>query len=192
MERISLLIFTVLMILLLTACGGEKIETNMSEDVANFVFTTQDDNTFGREDLEGKWWVAYFLYTDCGIICPTTTPHMASLQEELKEAGSDIQIVSFTVDPENDTPDVLKKYAETNQVDLSNWTFLTGYDFKDIKRLSEGSFQSALANGGPESMEYSHTTNFFLVNREGKVIKRYDGMIMDEVDRLIDDVKTVS
>lgn len=191
MGRILLLIFTVLTTLLLTACDSEEIETNMSEDVANFEFTTQDNETFGREDLEDKWWVAYFLYTDCGIVCPTTTPHMATLQEELKGADLDIQIVSFTVDPEHDTPEVLKKYAETNQADLNNWTFLTGYNFEDIKKLSEESFQSSLESGGPESMEYSHTTNFFLVNREGKIIKRYDGMMMDEVDKLIDDVKTV-
>lgn len=191
MRRVLLHIFTIFLILILTACENEKIETNMSENVADFEFENQDNEAFGRKNLENDWWTAYFLYTNCEIVCPTTTPHMASLQEELNDAGIDINIVSFTVDPEHDTPEVLKKYAEENQADLSNWSFLTGYDFDDIKELSEKSFKSSLEGGGPEGMEYSHSTNFFLINPEGKVIKRYDGMNMNEVDKLINDLKTV-
>lgn len=188
MRSISLLIYPIFIVLFFSACDDEKIETNMSENVADFEFTTQDNETFERKDLENEWWIAYFLYTDCGIVCPTTTPNMVSLQKELKDAGVDINIVSFTVDPEHDTPEVLKKYAEESG---ANWTFLTGYDFDDIKELSEESFQSALAGGGPEGMEYSHTTNFFLINSDDKIIKKYDGMSSNEVDKLISDVKTI-
>src|SRR5699024_2233073 len=149
MRQVILQVTTIFLLLILTACSDKSIETNMSADVADFKFTSQDHETFGSSDLDDEWWIAYFLYTDCEIVCPTTTPHMARLQKELKDAGVDVQIVSFTVDPEHDTPDVLKTYAQENQADLSNWTFLTGYNFSQIKKLSEGSFQSSLEGGGP-------------------------------------------
>lgn len=185
-------ITTISLLLILAACSDNSIETNMSISVADFKFTTQDHETFGSADLDDEWWVAYFLYTDCEIVCPTTTPNMARLQKELKDASVDVQIVSFTVDPEHDTPEVLKEYAQENQADLSNWTFLTGYDFNQIKELSEESFQSSLEGGGTDGMQYAHTTRFFLVNPERKIIKYYNGMITNEVDELISDAKKVA
>lgn len=186
--KIGKILFLFGLIIFLSACG-DKIDTNMSEEVADFEFTTQDNEKFGLEDLEDEWWIAYFMYTNCMLVCPTTTTNMLELQKELQ--GSNIQIVSFTVDPDYDTPEVLKKYAEENRVDLDNWTFLTGYDYDTIKKLSEGSFKAVLENGGPDEMELSHTYNFFLINPDAKIIKKYNGMSMDEVDVLIEDAKTV-
>ena len=63
------------------------------------------------------------------------TSNMSQLQDLLVEEGIDIQLISFTVDPENDSPEVLKKYAESYEANLSNWSFLTGYEFETIKDL---------------------------------------------------------
>lgn len=184
--RILLVGFT----LFLVSCGN-TIDANMSEEVDNFESVTQDNHSFGLADVDNKWWIAYFMYTNCSMVCPTTTPNMVKLQEELKNLDLNLEIVSFTVDPKNDTPKVLKGYAEENQVDLSNWTFLTGYDYNTIKELSEGSFKSILENGGPDGMQFSHSYNFFLVNPDRKVIKKYNGMSMNEVNTLMEDIKKV-
>src|SRR5699024_8783779 len=83
----------------------------------------------------------------------------------------DAQLVSFSVDPERDTPDVLKEYAKDYDADLDNWTFLTGYDFQTIKELSIKSFQSLLEEAPEDSDQVTHDTRFYLVTPEGKVNK---------------------
>ncbi|MBY7144686.1 SCO family protein [Virgibacillus sp. NKC19-3] len=190
-QRLLLIMILISLSLFITACGGEQIESNMSEEVADFEFVTQDNETFGLEDLEGDWWLANFMYTNCTIVCPTTTPNMAMVQDVLDESNLDAQFVSFSVDPKNDTPEVLKDYAKQYPVDLSNWSFLTGYDFDEIQQLSKDSFQTILEGGGPDEHEFAHSTYFFLVNPDGEIIKKYDGMSSDEMDVIVEDLKTV-
>lgn len=180
----------VLLPIVMSACGND-IETNMSEQVSDFEYTTQDEESLSRDDLEGDWWVAYFMYTNCTIVCPTTTPNMVSVQNQLDEYGLNPQIVSFSIDPDYDTPDVLKDYASEYGADLNNWHFLTGYEFADIQELSRDSFKTVLEDGGPEEHQYVHSTSFFLINPDGEIIKRYDGMSGEAMDLLVSDLKEV-
>lgn len=189
MKRLQILI--ILLVFFITGCSGEKIEPNISGDVPDFNFTTQDNKQMKQVDLEGEWWITYFMYTNCTQVCPTTTPNMVSLQDSLQELEIDVQIISFTVDPEYDTPKILSEYAEEYQADLSNWTFLTGYDFEDIKDVSKKSFETQLSEGSPGEVQFSHSTNFFLVDPEGNPVKKYDGMGTEELNILIEDLKKV-
>lgn len=175
-------------ILLLVACD-EKIETNMSESMVDFEFTTQDEETLNLEDLKGEWWVANFMYTNCRTICPKTTAHLAGVQQELKKDDLHPQIVSFSVDPSYDTPEILKEYAKGFDADLDAWSFLTGYDFETIQEISEKTFKTALQEGAIG--QRSHGFDFFLINPEGNIIKKYDGMSQNELDILVNDLKTV-
>lgn len=184
-------IFIFFLMFLLAACDGDTLDTNMSEDIVDFTFTSQDDESLSLRDLKGKWWIAYFMYTDCTIVCPTTTPNMVGVQDELDALGLEPEIISFTVDPENDTPEVLKAYAEEYEADLSNWNFLTGYDFNEIQELSKGSFKTILEGGGPEGHAFAHSTSFFLVNPDGEVVKRYSGMSSNDMDLLVKDLQKV-
>ncbi|OZU88856.1 cytochrome c oxidase assembly protein [Virgibacillus indicus] len=177
--------------LFLAACG-EEIETNMSRDVQDFEFTTQDNESLALKDLERKWWVADFIFTNCTTVCLPMTTNMSKLQDKINQENLDVQLVSFSVDPEYDTPKVLQEYAESYQADLSNWSFLTGYEFLTIKELSIKSFQSALEKPPEGSNQVMHGTSFFLVNPEGEVIKRYSGTDPKELDVIIDDLKAVS
>ncbi|SES93924.1 protein SCO1/2 [Oceanobacillus limi] len=175
---------------LLVACGG--IETNMSKDVQPFEFTTQDNETLSNEDLQGKWWIADLIFTNCTTVCIPMTANMAQLQEKMKEEGlENVELVSFSVDPEYDTPEVLKQYAEDYNVDLDNWTFLTGYDFQTIKELSIKTFMQPLEAPPEDSDQVMHGTRFFLVNPEGEVIKHYKGTSSEELDTILDDLNKV-
>ncbi|SFD44880.1 protein SCO1/2 [Lentibacillus persicus] len=185
-----LLLPIVMMALFLAACG-EDIETNMSQEVEDFEFTTQDNEALSLKDLEGDWWIADFIFTNCTTVCNTMTPNMAMLQESLDKEGLDAQLISFTVDPEYDTPEVLKTYGERYGADFSNWSFLTGYDFQTIKEFSVSSFKSLVEQPPEGSDQVMHGTSFFLVNPEGKVIKRYSGVESEEVDNIIQDLKAV-
>ncbi|WP_249869932.1 SCO family protein [Oceanobacillus saliphilus] len=175
----------------LTACGGYPIETTMSEDVGDFEFTTQDNGTLSLHDLEGDWWIADFIFTNCTTVCLPMTSNMATLQSKLDEEGIDAQLVSFSVDPEFDSPEVLKAYGESYNADFSNWTFLTGYDFQTIKELSIKSFRNFVQEAPEGTDQVTHGTSFFLVSPEGEVIKNYSGVDSAALDTIIEDLKKV-
>lgn len=181
-----LLIFGVLVFL--AACG-DKIETNMSEPMADFEFITQDEEVLNMDALRDEWWVANFMYTSCRTVCPRTTANLAEVQQKLKEDGLSPQFVSFSVDPAQDAPEVLKEYAEGYDADLETWSFLTGYDFETIQEISENTFKAVLEEGVVG--QRAHGVNFYLIDPDGNVIKKYDGMSEEGLDLLVNDLKTV-
>lgn len=183
---------SLILILTLAACGDkEPIETSMNEEVNDFEYTTQDNETMSLDDLEGTYWVADFVFTNCTTVCLPMTSNMSYLQDKINDEGLDIQLVSFSVDPDYDTPDVLKEYAEEYSADLGNWTFLTGYDFQTIKELSIKSFKNMLSEPPDGSDQVTHGTSFFLVNPEGTVIKNYSGIEKDSMDDIFEDLKAL-
>lgn len=169
----------------------QGIDRNMSTAVNSFTYINQEGTPFGTSQLEDKWWIAYFVYTDCKLVCPTTTPNMVEVQHQLKYYNIPAYIVGFTVNPEVDTPEVLKQYAKDFGIDLENWIFLTGYEPEEIQELSRQTFQTVLEFGGPEEHSIAHSTAFFLVNSKGEVIKRYDGMSRSVAKEITDDLKGI-
>ncbi|MHA6252348.1 SCO family protein [Oceanobacillus sp. CAU 1775] len=118
--------------------------------------------------------------------------NMASLQPKINEADLNVKLVTFSVDLDYDTPEVLKSYAVDYSTDLSNWFFLTRYDFNTIRDPSRNSFRSAVEDAPPGSDQVTHGTSFFLVNPEGEVIKRYSAVKSEEMDVIVEDLKIVS
>lgn len=185
----KLRIFIILCLsVLLGACSG-SIETNMSEQLPDFKYTTQDDTTLGLDDLKGEWWISYFSYTHCTTVCPRTTANMVGIQEQLKEEGLTPEIVSFSIDPELDTPEVLREYAHEYGADLDSMTFLTGYGFDEIRELSIDTFKAVLEKGALG--QRSHSFFFYLINPDGEVVKQYNGMSAADNELLVEDVKVV-
>lgn len=178
---------------LFVAGCGEAIETNMSEDVLDFEFTTQENETLALDDLKGNYWITDMIFTNCTTVCLPMTANMKTLQENMSQEGIDnVELVSFSVDPDYDTPEVLKTYGESYDADFSNWTFLTGYDFETIKELSIKSFKSMLVEAPEGTDQVTHGVKFYLVNPEGKVIKFYDGVESASMDTIINDLKKVT
>ena len=178
------------LVLFLAACGKGEIESTMSSQVEDFEFTTQDNEKLGLDDLKGEWWIADFIFTNCTTVCLPMTTNMVELQEKLADNKLDAQLISFSVDPDVDTPEVLTDYAKGYGADLSNWSFLTGYDFETIQELSLKSFLSDLQED-PDSDQVTHGTRFFLVNPEGEIIKSYFGTEKKDIDAIVDDLKKV-
>lgn len=189
--RYLFITFCFSVLLFLVACEGEKIETNMSEKVGDFEFTTQNNEKLQLDDLKGEWWIADFIFTNCTSVCLPMTSNMAKLQTNIEEAGLGVQLVSFSVDPEFDSPDVLKEYGEEYGADFSSWSFLTGYEFERIKEFSTKSFRSLVVEPPPGSDQVTHGTRFFLVNPEGEVIKSYNGIEASTIDDILSDLKIV-
>lgn len=175
--------------LVLQGCSDDlPIEENMSETVNDFSFTNQDEESVSLDDLKGDWWIADFVFTNCETVCTPMTGNMTSLQEQLQDEDADVRLVSFSVDPDYDSPDVLKEYGEEYDADFSSWDFLTGYDFKTIKKLSIKSFRSLLQEPESGDDQVTHGTNFYLVNPDGDIVKSYDGVESKSKDAIIADV----
>jgi protein SCO1 len=151
--------------------------------VPSFELTNQDAQPFGSQQLSGKIWIADFIFTTCPGPCPIISTRMSELQKPLGE--SDVHLVSFSVDPEKDTPDVLRVYADKLRKEPLRWDFLTG-PIAAITSLSRDGFKLALADGEPESGPV-HSTRFVLVDRRGTIRGYYDALAADGVTKLLAD-----
>jgi cytochrome oxidase Cu insertion factor (SCO1/SenC/PrrC family) len=142
--------------------------------------------------LRGKVWIADFLYTNCTETCPLQTADMAKLQEQwIKE--SDLELVSFSVDPERDTPRVLSQYADRFKADAERWLFLTGGK-EEIAHLVEDGFRLAALpapNTSKSSSVIVHSPSFVLVDRLMQIRGYYDARYPEALQRLKKDVATL-
>ncbi|HYO97767.1 MAG TPA: SCO family protein [Polyangiaceae bacterium] len=136
-----------------------------------FSLKNQESAQFGSAELRGKVWIAGFMFTRCPTICPRITRAMRGLQERAASAQRAVQLVSFSVDPENDTPDVLRQYARQYGADLSSWSFLTG-ELESVKRTVVDGFKLALegkADAGAPDFGILHGSHLVLVDRDLRI-----------------------
>jgi protein SCO1/2 len=132
--------------------------------VPEFSLTDQNGQTVTNADLRGKIWIADFIFTRCKGPCPLMTARMLEMQKALVKTP-EVKLVSVTVDPESDTPEVLKAYAEANFADPNRWKFLTGDKAVIEKLVTEGFMQHLSEEGG----EPVHGTMFLIVDGNGMV-----------------------
>lgn len=175
--------------LLVTACGDGKPH-KLNYKLESFQYTDQGGNPKGLSDLKGTVWVADFVFTHCTTVCPMLTANMAELQQELKDAGIKAELVSFSVDPENDNPEALKNYISKFSDDLTNWQGLTGYSFDDIQSFARNNFKMAIQKD-TTSDQVIHGTSFFLVDQTGTVVSFYDGQ-EPPYDKIKKDIKALN
>lgn len=150
----------------------------------SFELVNQDAQPFGTAQLAGKIWIADFIFTTCPGPCPIISTRMSELQRPLDK--TDIHFVSFTVDPEKDTPEVLREYAEKLRAQPKRWDFLTG-PREAIHSLSQDGFKLGLSEGAEEDGGPTHTTRFVLVDRHGTIRGYYDALAPDTVTKLLAD-----
>jgi cytochrome oxidase Cu insertion factor (SCO1/SenC/PrrC family) len=132
--------------------------------VPEFSLTDQNGQTVTNADLRGKIWIADFVFTRCKGPCPLMTARMLEMQKALTKTP-EVKLVSVTVDPAYDTPEVLKAYAEANFADPERWKFLTGDKAVIEKLVTEGFMQHLSEEGG----EPVHGTMFLIVDGNGMV-----------------------
>lgn len=149
--------------------------------VPDFTLINQDGKNFGSADLRGKIWIADFIYTTCPGPCPMISNRMSDLQDPLKK--TDVHLVSFSVDPAKDSPQVLRGYAEKLGAEEGRWDFLTGPQ-STIYKLSRDGFKLAV---GEEKGVPIHSTRMILVDRHGAIRGYYDAAAADAVTKLVAD-----
>jgi len=152
--------------------------------VPEFVLVNQDGQNFGSTQLHGKIWIADFIYTTCPGPCPMISSRMSELQKPLEK--TDVHLVSFSVDPAKDTPQVLRGYAEKLQAEPGRWDFLTGPQ-STIYSLSRYGFKLAVSDGSEDKGIPVHSTRMILVDRQGVIRGYYDAAEVDAVTKLVAD-----
>ncbi|NBL65019.1 SCO family protein [Flavobacterium sp. NST-5] len=158
--------------------------------IADFSFTNQNGKIITQKDYEGKIYVADFFFTTCPSICVPMGENMAWLQEQIKD-NPKVMLLSHTVMPEIDTPEVLKKYAEKKGVIDSKWNLVTGNQ-KDIYYIARKSYLAVKTSDSSELYDMVHTENFILVDQKGRIRGFYDGTNLVEVKKLLEDIKFLS
>ncbi len=154
-----------------------------------FEFTDQNGQSFGSKELDGKVWVANAIFTRCPTICPVSTRRMFQVQHRARGLGPWFHIVSFSVDPENDTPDKLLDYAKQNKVSPRMWSFLTGDPEKLKSTLNEGLkiYMGKRPAPADDLMSIGHGSHFVLIDAKMRIRGYYDPSQDDSVDLLLRD-----
>jgi protein SCO1/2 len=163
---------------MLVGCGREPLPVLGA--VAPFELTEHTGRPFDSRTLDGKVWVADFIFTHCDGPCPRMSAQMRQVQDRLRDVP-DVQFVSFTVDPARDTPAVLAAYAERHGAREGVWHFLTG----TVDQLHElCRYQFKLGNIDGKNLE--HSTRFVLVDRQRRIRGYYGTFDEDMVSQVAD------
>ena len=162
--------------------GALKVETlPIYGKVNDFRLLDTEGREFTLKDLKGKVWLADFIFTTCGGICPVMTKNMAALYRSILSIDS-VKMVSISVNPEHDSVDVLSAFARKYHANSSKWHFLTG-ERDEIKRLAVESFQV-----GSVDEPIFHSDRFILVDGEGRIRGYYDGTQQKSINILFKDI----
>jgi len=172
--------------------SGAARRVRVLGNVPKFRLQSADGSPLGSKELEGKAWIATFIFTRCGNTCPTQSAEMARLQGALAShpRAADIKLVSITVDPGHDTPDVLREYASRLGADPGRWSFLTGPRDEILSLCKEGFHLPVEADPNGEGI-VSHSQSFILVDRALRVRGYYDALSSRERAQLREDLDLV-
>jgi len=165
----------------LAACIERKSSLPVYYDVPEFQLIAQDGQPFASKILAGKIWVADFIYTNCPGPCPRMTSQMHEVQDAILSMP-DVKLVSFTVDPERDTPPVLAEYAKLHHALAEHWYFLTGSP-ATLQKLDRDTFKL-----GNVDATLEHSTRFVLVDRRARIRGYFDTSEARAISKLIESI----
>ena len=190
-----------LVAVLTLSCGGAELAKPLPilGEAPSFRLTERARKTVSAADLRGSPWVANFIFTRCVGPCPVLSLHMQRLQNASAEFAA-LRLVSFSVDPLTDTPEVLSEYADSFGADPRRWLFLTG-ERDELYTLIQDGFKLAVVDqrdedhsmhdAAPEDV-ITHSTRFVLVDAGGKIRGYYNGVEPDVVDTLMMDLRRLA
>jgi protein SCO1/2 len=195
--RLTALILTCTFLALSPGCNAYRpmpSESAMDDfdlgPLPDFSLVTSSGEPLTKHDLDGKFWIASFIFTRCTGECPQVSGTMARLQKEL--AGKDdVRLVSLSVDPEHDTPEILQFYAKLYGADARQWLFVTG-DKKHVYDLIVDGFhlgvEQATGISRMPGREVTHSSSLMLVDRQGHIRGKFEGQVVDPEGKPVDDV----
>lgn len=173
---------------------GKQVSDTIWHKVENIELVNQLGDTVSLDDITGSIIIADYFFTRCPSICPTLTRNMKALQDAMKMKdfrrkidSSFVRFISFSVDPERDSAEALKKYADKYGVNHDTWWFLTG-DKKKIYDFALNELKIGLQDGEGVDSNFIHTQKFVLMDRERVVRGYYDGLDTASMSKLAEDL----
>ncbi len=168
------------------------------QTVPDFQLVERSGQHFARQGLASHIWVANFVFTRCPGVCPLLSTQMAKLQTALQDArGTSVRLLSFSVDPEWDTTERLRSYADKHGADPNRWFFLTG-ELNAVQQLVTHGFQLAMMNAQPEGStahrqhkqleQIVHSDRFVLIDPEFRIRAYYRGTEAGLIEQVLHDI----
>ena len=179
---LTLIVIIALIVVMQPETEGDQLP--VIGEIPAFSLVDQDGDRFTLENVKGNVWLADFIFTTCSGPCPIMTERMGMVQHDLLETEK-LKFVSFTVNPDYDTPEVLKKYAQRFDADVGSWSFVTG-KYEQIQELIVEGFKM----GDVEEIVF-HSTRFALVDHEGNLRGYYSGTEPAEHEILTRDIQSL-
>ena len=183
--------FTLYIIVAITLFGTYMMKDSKNDyqlpklgSIPSFEFTDSDGNLISKKELTGKVWVADFIFTTCTMACPVMTGNMNLIHKAFKN-NDKVRIVSISVYPEYDTPEILKEYASRYNANTNRWHFLTGPE-ENVKLVIKNGFKM----GDYEDIIF-HSEKFALVDQNGNIRGYYHGMKTDDIKTLKKDIRVL-
>ena len=183
--------FTLYIIVAITLFGTYMMKDSKNDyqlpklgSIPSFEFTDSDGNLISKKELTGKVWVADFIFTTCTMACPVMTGNMNLIHKAFKN-NDKVRIVSISVYPEYDTPEILKEYASRYNANTNRWHFLTGPE-ENVKLVIKNGFKM----GDYEDIIF-HSEKFALVDQNGNIRGYYNGMNTDDIKTLKKDIRVL-
>jgi protein SCO1/2 len=176
-----------IVILLISGCSPAPKPQRALPDFSLTAVTVDGTSPLDLRTLRGRAWIADFVYTRCAGPCPMLTANMAALQKRLPKS---VGLLSFTVDPDHDSPEVLTLYARTFKADPQRWFFLTGEKTELIRLVRDGFLLPVAENAAAAPGErFAHSTKFVLIDADARVRGWYDGEDPASLDKLASDAE---
>lgn len=179
-----------------TTVNGKQIVDTIYQPIGSFSFQNQEGIQVKNKSYTNKIWITEFFFATCPTICPIMNVQMTKLSEEVRKMNAEniVQFLSFSIDPEKDTPEALKKYKNLHCSDCANWDFLTG-DEELTHKLGIESFKVFAGREEEAAGGYAHSGAFSMVDQDGYLrgvynITDFDGSVNKiEYQRLLKDLK---
>jgi len=171
-------------LLLLAGCARQPPPLPVLGRIPAFELTAETGRAFDSKALDGKVWVADFIFTTCTGPCPRLSSLMHNVQQSVS-GMAEVRLVSFSVDPEHDTPPALTAYAARYHAQPDRWRFLTG-PREALDRLARHDFQLSNVDGS-----LVHSTRFVLLDRQSRIRGYYGTSEEDPVSQIVRDIKRI-
>lgn len=173
-------------VLLLTGCDRNEPLPNLGT-IPEFALVDQDEQPFDQSMLDGTITIASFVFTTCPSVCPVLSRRSEELQTSFMPRKDEVQLVAFSVDPENDTPAVLRAYRERYHADASIWRHVTG-EADELNRVVVHGFHLSMGEERDAAGEILHSSHFVLVDAQ-RNIRGYYEADQDGTDDLVEAVE---
>src|SRR5690554_2027760 len=165
-----------------------EVGDTLFHTIPDWVYWTEDSTVLRSEDIDDKVWIVDFFFSYCPTICPPMTKAMRGVNDSLRDYKNDLTFLSFSIDPDRDTPSRLRLYKKRHEITADNWHFLTG-DEEETHTLGIEGFQIHANADEKAPGGFAHSSNFVLVDKNQHIRGVYDGLDADSRQQLIKDAK---